>query len=636
MANDLVVRLGARLDDFAAALNQAGNMADNTISDIEQKFSNLNPSFGGFAAIGLSAGGAIAAITGLLTALKGVNAELTAIGQAAKYLNTTTDEVQKLQFVGSSQGIGDGQALQDLQNVGRLLNDANVNENSLTKLLSANNIAYKDRAGNLISINTLLGKGADLVKNAGSYADKVEIAKLLGLTQQWIPALEQGAQGFKKIADSATDAGAVIDKRTIAKATEFDAAWKRSSAQLSAQFKSATADAAGFLDDLINKANEYVERKNASGSTGPDLRGGQLKFDAIADESQVASNAAFGLAQNLEQVVRVLDYLKAKGADPGIIAGIEELRQKTQAAAVELQRAAEAQSRLNFPNGVPVPSARPAAADAKGDPTKIPGRDNANDAYDRAQDQIKKRTADLEAETKAVGENAGAKAQAKAQADLDSAAARAKITLTDEQKAKNLELAQSEGVAAQALADRNQKLQENNALLQFAGNQTISILDGLRTGSLTAAQAVTQLTNSLITALEQAVLLGQGPLAGLLGSAAQAGTGVTGGIFGSLFGIGHNAGGTDNWRGGPTWVGENGPEIINLPRGAQVVPNAVARSGGGGTTFAPVYQIDAAGADSGTVARIQQVLSAHAKAIGAQSSAITSAQYLQSTGVSRG
>jgi phage-related protein len=36
---------------------------------------------------------------------------------------------------------------------------------------------------------------------------------------------------------------------------------------------------------------------------------------------------------------------------------------------------------------------------------------------------------------------------------------------------------------------------------------------------------------------------------------------------------GHNANGTDNWRGGTTWVGERGPEIVNLPKGSQVIPN---------------------------------------------------------------
>lgn len=33
---------------------------------------------------------------------------------------------------------------------------------------------------------------------------------------------------------------------------------------------------------------------------------------------------------------------------------------------------------------------------------------------------------------------------------------------------------------------------------------------------------------------------------------------------------GHNAGGTENWRGGLTWVGEGGPELALLPRGSRV------------------------------------------------------------------
>jgi len=38
-------------------------------------------------------------------------------------------------------------------------------------------------------------------------------------------------------------------------------------------------------------------------------------------------------------------------------------------------------------------------------------------------------------------------------------------------------------------------------------------------------------------------------------------------------GVGRNANGTDNWRGGLSWVGERGPELVNLPKGSQVIPN---------------------------------------------------------------
>jgi hypothetical protein len=47
-------------------------------------------------------------------------------------------------------------------------------------------------------------------------------------------------------------------------------------------------------------------------------------------------------------------------------------------------------------------------------------------------------------------------------------------------------------------------------------------------------------------------------------------TSLSAGGFAVNGGIGANAGGTDYWRGGLTWVAENGPELINLPRGSSV------------------------------------------------------------------
>ena len=42
-----------------------------------------------------------------------------------------------------------------------------------------------------------------------------------------------------------------------------------------------------------------------------------------------------------------------------------------------------------------------------------------------------------------------------------------------------------------------------------------------------------------------------------------------------------NASGTDNFRGGWTWVGENGPELVSLPKGSQILNNQESRSVGG-------------------------------------------------------
>lgn len=54
---------------------------------------------------------------------------------------------------------------------------------------------------------------------------------------------------------------------------------------------------------------------------------------------------------------------------------------------------------------------------------------------------------------------------------------------------------------------------------------------------------------------------------------------------------GYNAGGTENWRGGLTWVGEAGPELVNLPQGSSIYSNQESQQMGGDTFY---ITIDAA------------------------------------------
>ena len=54
----------------------------------------------------------------------------------------------------------------------------------------------------------------------------------------------------------------------------------------------------------------------------------------------------------------------------------------------------------------------------------------------------------------------------------------------------------------------------------------------------------------------------------------------------------NNAAGTDFWRGGWTWVGEEGPELLNLPRGARILSNPdsmrmIGQNAGGTTQLPP-------------------------------------------------
>ena len=49
--------------------------------------------------------------------------------------------------------------------------------------------------------------------------------------------------------------------------------------------------------------------------------------------------------------------------------------------------------------------------------------------------------------------------------------------------------------------------------------------------------------------------------------------------------FGRNAAGTANWRGGWSWVGENGPELLYLPQGSQVTTAQESRGSAGGDVF---------------------------------------------------
>jgi len=81
-------------------------------------------------------------------------------------------------------------------------------------------------------------------------------------------------------------------------------------------------------------------------------------------------------------------------------------------------------------------------------------------------------------------------------------------------------------------------------------------------------------------------------------------------FFGGMS-IGANALGTDNWRGGLSWVGERGPELVNLPMGAQVIPNSKLggpASGGSGPSEIHVIGGDLMLSDNGTIMAKVQVM----------------------------
>lgn len=153
-----------------------------------------------------------------------------------------------------------------------------------------------------------------------------------------------------------------------------------------------------------------------------------------------------------------------------------------------------------------------------------------------------------------------------------------------------------------------------NALAGIAGGVTDSGQAAAATAAaaaLTAMTATTTATDVALASLSASAAAAAAALATV--SASSAATGLSG-FFGSAIGGlaqgGGLAGGTDFWRGGRTWVGENGPEIVNLPRGAQVVPSDVSRRMAGGDIRVSVNVMPGASratADQAAAAMVKQL-----------------------------
>lgn len=132
-------------------------------------------------------------------------------------------------------------------------------------------------------------------------------------------------------------------------------------------------------------------------------------------------------------------------------------------------------------------------------------------------------------------------------------------------------------------------------VFKFAAGTGIGQSLGLG-GLLNSTNPMQVANTTALTANTAAVLANTAALSAAGASGAAGGAGLS-----SLFdaGIPAFAAGTDNAPGGLAMVGENGPELVNLPGGSSVIPNSAMRR----SVTAPIY-IDARGAQMGVADQI--------------------------------
>ncbi|MDH0113375.1 D-alanyl-D-alanine carboxypeptidase family protein [Rhizobium pusense] len=159
-----------------------------------------------------------------------------------------------------------------------------------------------------------------------------------------------------------------------------------------------------------------------------------------------------------------------------------------------------------------------------------------SDAYKSIVADARSFTAEQQTEQQALTMSGQAAQAYRYEQQMLADAMRQGIPLTAQQRQEIAQLAQ--GMATAEAATQQYALTQEQAqqVSGFFASTAADALTGLITGTMTAEQALQRLIASLAQAVLQAALLGQGPLASLMGGGGKSGGGLLGAIFGGIFG----------------------------------------------------------------------------------------------------
>lgn len=558
MADDLVISIGSSIRDLERQMKAAAKVAEQRAEEIEATFKRVNPTidFG----VGILKGAvAAASIDKIASGFIAANKEIASFGETAKRVGLDIAEFQKLRLAAQGEGISGKSFDSGVEGLAEKLNEAREKENDLSKLFDANNIKLKDRKGEVISTNEALTIAAELIRRAATEMDKVEIAKMVGLTKEWIPLLEGGAKALEEAKNKAAEAGTILEKEIVQKAAEFDKAWEQGWAAFALNAKAASAPVLQFLQDMVKKAREI-------GTAIPKALEQARVSTAEREVAAIEANLARDPGRTPQQRRGLEEQLERARATLRASQGRQQLLDDANPVAPVVN--------LTGKKEEPTRKPPPKASGGSGGGGGASEEEQSQERLDRYLETLVRQRAVMEAEIATVGKsNAERKAAveiAKAQVDLEKLSTSEKekyIAKLTEEVGKNEEV--------RASKERLEKAQKGlNDAQRYFGDAAVDALEDLIINGAKAEDVVKRLAASLAKAALQAALMGTGPLAGLFGTAGV--NGATGGLFGALFG--RATGGPVN-AGQAYRVGERGPETFVPTTPGKIVPNG--RGGAG-------------------------------------------------------
>lgn len=581
-ATALNVLLTANFKRLESDLKKAGVIAEKAVGDIEDRFAKSRPSIGGGGSLlaGFAGGAAFGLITQLgekIAALPGqiieANRELARLGETARRVSLSTDELQKIQYLGAQNGLTAAQSDQGVKGFASAIAGANTEGSKLGQLLSDNNIKLTTATGRQRNLNDLLADAARLMQGARTEQEKIDIAKVLGLSEDWIRVLEKGPEAFRAAQAAAVATGSIIDKEIIQRARDFDTFWSTSFSNFSTWAKSAAVSAAAEFrkfaaianltndpNALAQKATEYrdIASRNAPGSFKGSYFEGRAKDLDAQLEQQLAPAVAVARKVLTEEMTRI--EAAARAAKAGTAgAGFA--------------------GTLVRPGATDTGALKPKPKGAGGGGGGLSEEDQRFNQVQSYLEALEKTGRILDAEIATLGKSNAERAKAIELARIGNVTDAGQLDLINKQTEANER-------KRQVLEKARLAQKSMNDAANFAGEQLLGAFDTLLDGG-SIEQAIDGITRALMKAALQAAILGSGPLGDLFGMGSVGGK--SGGLIGELVKglLPGRASGGPVQSGDLRLVGERGPELVKFGRNGSVVPNSVlgGRGGGGGATM---------------------------------------------------
>lgn len=601
--------------------------------------------------LGVAATGALA-----LASLSSWKSYTLQLDDAAKSAGANTKELAKLQAAASIKGITFDDFTKGIEQFGKDVYEAKNNMGGLAELLRVNGMRASD-------FEDALGKVADLIKNAKSDQQALVILQQAGLpaTMQWVRLLSGGKDGLKAAKDAAVLFGDSADKEMIDKARQFDEAWNKVQQNFAVGWRNAAVNAGGFIQaitDKIPKAtplrldlpqdvkSAYLANALKNG------RGTRLTSDSDVSDSYSfmqpkSSKKAEDPADVKNRIALEQQYLGLLGQTTTATEARRQVELQLQAAAIAGvgidSKRAEVLKKLAEENVLGITAMKQQADSYRVEAGAIGMSVGQAAAYVSAQNALNEarrngraltaqNIKDINDEAAALGRAAQAAAQLKLLSDIKFE--RSQIGLSDGEQSANSRVRSVFGddVNSAQAQFYKQQLLVNEAMRQY-NDMGKDAFKGLAQDLLAGKSAMEALSGALNKIASKLIDMAAD---NLWASAFGGGGSGLGGLFGSLFKgssssfmVGSQsfpmfANGTNSAPGGLAIVGERGPELVNLPRGSQVIPNhmlpsvptaandnsAISVSVGGATV---VVQGDAS---EKTLSLISQALKQHDSTLG--------------------